>query len=92
MRHHGALARSVAVPALRYAPAVPEHPSAPPCRTIEAIIAALDPDVLAAKADVDITLIHAALARKPAERLVAAHRVLRDLVHIRDRHAASARR
>ena len=59
---------------------------------IEAIIAALDQDVLAAKADVDLTLIQAAIRRSPEERLDSAYRVMRDLVRIREEHAASTRR
>lgn len=59
---------------------------------IDEVIAALDADVIAAKADVDLTLIQAALARSPGDRLDSAYRVLRDLVRIRDLHAASARR
>ena len=60
--------------------------------TIEEVIAGLDPDVIAAKADVDRTLLEATLRRTPEERLDSAYRVLRDLVRIREGHAASARR
>lgn len=60
--------------------------------SIEATIASLDSDVIAAKADVDLTLIQAALRLSPADRLDAAYRVLRDLVRIREQHAASTRR
>ncbi len=63
-----------------------------PKRDIEAIIAALDPDLLAAKDDVDMTLIEASLRLTPAQRLDAAYRFLRELVRIRERHAASAPR
>lgn len=66
--------------------------SEPSQSKIEAIIASLDPDVTAAKADVDLTLLHAALQRSPEERLDVAYRVLRDLVRIREAHAASAHR
>jgi len=56
------------------------------------VIAGLDADVIAAKEDVDLTLLAAALRRTPEERLDTAYRVLRDLVRIREAHAASARR
>ena len=62
-----------------------------PDRNIEATIAALDADLRAAKDDVDLTLIEAALLLTPGERLDAAYRFLRDLVRIRDSNAASAR-
>jgi hypothetical protein len=52
---------------------------------IEAVIAALDADLRAAKNDVDVTLIEAALALTPGERLDAAYGFLRDLVAIRER-------
>ena len=63
-----------------------------PQSRIEAIIASLDQDVVAAKADVDLTLIQAAIRRSPEERLDSAYRVLRDLVRIREGHASSTRR
>lgn len=59
-----------------------------PPTPFEAIVAALDPDVLAARADVDLTLIQEALHRSPAERLDAAYRMLRDLEQIRESYAA----
>lgn len=68
------------------------HPQAHEKSTIDATIAALDRDVVAARADVDLTLIDAALRLSPGDRLDAAYRVLRDLVSIRDAHAASTGR
>lgn len=45
--------------------------------------ATLDPDILAAKDDVDMTLIAQSLAMTPGERLDASSRFLRALVSFR---------
>ena len=66
--------------------------SCPATKTIDEVIAALDPDLLSAQRDVDQTLLDRSLALNPAERLDAAYRFLRDLVLIRERHEASTRR
>ena len=45
--------------------------------------ATLDPDVLAAKSDVDLTLLHESLAMSPGDRLDASYRFLRSLLSFR---------
>jgi len=56
--------------------------------TIEALIEALDPEVRAAIADVDRTLIALSFQQSPWERLGYAYRTARYLARIRDAAAS----
>ena len=60
-----------------------------PVAALRALVATLDPDVLAAAEQVDTTLIAAALARSPLERVEFAHQMLKTLSSFR--HARAAR-
>ena len=62
------------------------HPCAHPCERT------LDPDVLAAKHDVDMTLIRESLAMSPGDRLDASHRFLRSLLRFQPVHEAPKQR
>lgn len=57
---------------------------APATPTIAALIEALDPEVRAAIADVDRTLIALALQQSPWDRLRSASRMAQTLARIRD--------
>ncbi len=59
--------------------------------TIEALIAALDPEVRAAIDDVDRTLIVLALEQTPWERLRSASRMAQTLARIHDAIASQGR-
>jgi hypothetical protein len=61
---------------------LPRSPS--PARTIEELIAALDPEVRAAIDDVDRTLIELSLAQTPWNRLRSASRMAQYLGKLRD--------
>ena len=56
--------------------------------TIEALIEALDPEVRAAIADVDRTLIALSLQQSPWDRLRSASRMAQTLARIRDAMAS----
>jgi hypothetical protein len=62
-----------------------QPPQAP---TLEALIAALDPEVRAAIDDVDRTLITLSLQQSPWDRLRSASRMAQTLVRIRDAMAS----
>ncbi len=68
---------------------LPRSPS--PARTIEELIAALDPEVRAAIDDVDRTLIELSLAQTPWNRLRSASRMAQCLARIRDATASKGR-
>jgi hypothetical protein len=57
--------------------------------TLRALVAELDPDVLAAADEVDTSLIAAALARSPLERVEFARQMLKTLSSFR--HVGAAR-
>lgn len=50
---------------------------------LRALVGALDPDVLAAEADVDRTLIALALERSPLERVIFAQQMLETLLRFK---------
>lgn len=73
-------------------PEVPRREeSAREAPTIEALIAALDPEVRAAIDDVDRTLITLTLAQTPWNRLRSASRMAQCLARIRDATASKGR-
>jgi hypothetical protein len=75
---------AVVVPSVPRPEVLPREESPREVPTIEALIAALDPDVRAAIDDVDRTLITLTLAQTPWNRLRSASRMAQCLGKLRD--------